>query len=330
MVKIPHVHVLLGPESGRKREFIQKLREQITKSNGEVPDEHRFYPYKTEAAGIVSLLQNSSLFSKHKLVLVAEAQEFKRKADVEPLVSYLESPNSSSTLVFLSDGYSIDKRIEKVIPKSQRQVFWELFDNQKRDWLKSFFQKQDITLESGAGELILDMIDNNTQDLQQECEKLALYFGPGSIINEDSIEKLIYHSKQENVFTLFERIVQRDFEASLETLQAIILSGADPVQLLGGLLWQFRKLSGLSRMLERQHGLEESYGQLKIRGKKNQRTFSQGTKSYTHEDLERIISLIARYEALLRSVRQEMQKLLIQLFLFKVVEPGRRVGKTGN
>lgn len=320
MTKPAGVHVLLGPENGQKQDFLATLRKQIQDSTKEAPEEHRIYPDKIDVSDVVSLLQNTSLFAQHKLVVLADAQEYKRKAEVDPLVEYLEHPNPDATLVFLSDGYSLDRRLEKVIPKSQRKVFWELYENQKRDWLRKYFQEQRISLDPDAAALILDMVDNDTQDLRRECEKLAVYFGPDTTIDEDAVERLIYHSKEENVFTLFERIVSRDFEASLETLQTILLAGgSDSVQLLGGLLWQFRRLLGLARLQKLQYGMDEAYRHLNIRGKKNQKTYAVGIRSYSVEDLERIISLIARYEALLRSVRGEMQRILVQLFLFQVV-----------
>ena len=62
------------------------------------------------------------------------------------------------------------------------------------------------------------MIENNTKDLKSECSKLALFFGPGASIKTEELEKYLYHSKEENVFTLFESIAQRNFDLSLEIL----------------------------------------------------------------------------------------------------------------
>ena len=320
MSKPASVHALLGPENGQKMDFLAALRKQIQVETKEPPEEHRIYPDKIDGSDLASLLQNASLFARHKLVVLSEAQELKRKAEIDPLVEYLEHPNPDATLVFLSDGYSLDRRLEKAVPKSRRKVFWELFENQKRDWLRKYFRQQKISLDPDAAELILDMVDNDTQDLRRECEKLAVYFGPDTTIDEDAVEQLIYHSKEENVFTLFERIVSRDFEASLETLQTILLAGGgDSVQLMGGLLWQFRRLLGLARLQQRQYGMEDAYRHLKIRGKKNQKTYALGARNYSANDLEKVITLIAEYEAQLRSVRGEMQKILVQLFLFQVV-----------
>ena len=328
----PAVYLLLGPETGQKQEFLDTVRAAIQRLTGEQPEEHRFYPYKAEIRDLVSLLRNSSLFARHKLVTFSDAHELTRKPEVDPLVEYLKHPSSEATIVLMSDGYSVDRRIEKQIPGEQRKVFWELYENQKRAWLQRYFRERDISLDPDAAELILEMVDNDTQDLRRECDRLAQYVGPGSVVDEASIEQLIYHSKEENVFTLFDQIAERNLESVLVVLQTILLSGeSEPVQLLGGLLWQFRKLLTLARLQEQRYNFEDACKRAGIRGKKSQRTYAAASRNYSVLDVERIIALTARYEGMLRSVKQDVQRLLIQLFMFRTVArkgqlPPRTVG----
>jgi DNA polymerase-3 subunit delta len=256
----PPVRLLLGPEEGEKSAFIQKISETLAARLGEPPERSRFYAGDTDMSEIVLCLRNMSLFARHRLVIVAHAEEVKRAEEVATLVEYLASPAEDATLLLLSTGFSgeIDRRIAGdqkkktpgAVPFEHQKVFWEMFDNQKQGWVTSFFRQRKISIDAEAVEYILDMVENNTRDMRVECDRLALFFGPDAAITLESVEQYIYHSKEENVFTLFDRICERELLSAEEVLDRILLSReADATQLAGGLLMQFRKLASYKRML---------------------------------------------------------------------------------
>ncbi len=237
------IYLLLGPENGQKIESLAGLRKRITAAAKEAPEEHRYYPFKAEYLDLVAILRNTSLFSRHRLVILNQAHELKNRADVDILRDYCSRPADDATFVMVSDLYQIDRRIADKVPKENRKVFWELFDNQKRAWISGFFQNAGYSIDTEAVELMLELVENDTQDLKRECERLALFLADGGRITVDQVEELIYHSKSESVFTLFDKMAQGDFAASLEILQSIKLAGdGDPAKVLGGLVWQLRRL----------------------------------------------------------------------------------------
>ncbi len=322
------VFLLLGPENGEKDKFIDSIKRRIADSTGEEPEIHRFYPFETNACKIISLLKNGSLFSSHKLVFLNEAQEIK-KEDAVVYAEYAKKPADNTTLIFKSSNINIIKTLSAAVPAGNKKIFWELFENQKRSWIIGFLKKADIKIEHEAIELILEMVDNNTDEMKKVCEKLLLFFGKGSEISFDDVEKFIYHSKEENVFTLFEPIASGSLLQALEILQKICLAGeTHPVQLFAGLLYQFRKMHNLSELTARQYSMEEAFKKLKINGKKNQKIFSAGTRLYSHEDLKRIIVMIARYDAEIRTLKTDIQNLPLQMFIYycivkKGIQPER-------
>ena len=322
-----NIHLLLGPETGKKMQFVQEIREKINKKFGEAAEEYRFYPFETQINEVIALLKNGSLFSKHKLVILQSINELTKK-DYDLLAEYCLYPSKEATLILLSDLIKTDEKIKKALPASQIKIFWELFENEKRSWIIAYFRKNGLTIEHEAIDFFLDMIENNTQEMKRECEKLSLLFEKGKIISLEDIETFIFHSKEENVFTLFNRIAVCDFPASLETLQKIMLSGeSNPVQLLGGILWQFKNLHSLAAMMENQYSLQDACLKLKIKSKRNQKVYAAGKTNYSLKDLQKIIILIAKYDARIRFARTEMQILLLQLFLYYFIE---KKGKTLN
>jgi len=169
------VYLLLGPESGEKSSKLKEIRALCREYNGgDEPEIHRFYPFETEQGEILSALQNSSLFASHRLVVLSEADEL--KAPVAAMItSYLAKPSDSATLVIISSKNSVHQSIMKAVPNKQRIMFWELFENQKKDWLIRYFKQQGLEISLEAVELILSLVENNTQELRIVSARFAAH-----------------------------------------------------------------------------------------------------------------------------------------------------------
>ena len=95
------------------------------------------------------------------------------------------------------------------------------------------------------------------------CGKLSFYFNIGDVISEEDIDNFVYHSKDENVFTLFEKLLQKDLTSTLETFSKITLSGeADPVYLIGGFLRQLRRVLKVKTAVSEGETLQDSLSAL--------------------------------------------------------------------
>ena len=327
----PPARLLLGPEEGEKSAFIEKITETLSARGGEPPERTRFYAGETDMAEVVRCLRNMSLFARHRLVIVSNAEEVKRAEDVAALVEYLASPAEDATLLLLSTGFTgdIDKKItgdqkkktSGAVPFDHQKVFWEMFDNQKQGWVTSFFRQRKNTIAPEAAEYILDMVENNTRDLRVECERLSLFFGPDAEITLEGVEQYISHSKEENVFTLFDRICEGELLPAEEVLDKILLSReADGTQLAGGLLMQFRKLAGFKRMLAANYESAEAFPKLRIFSKKNQKTYVEGNRRYSAADIETIVQLLVEFDERFRSVKTDLHGLLLRLMVYYVVQ----------
>jgi DNA polymerase-3 subunit delta len=138
----------------------------------------------------------------------------------------------------------------------------------------------------------------------------------------------LYHSKEENVFTLFERMSLRDFGTSLEVLDKILLSReTDAVQLLGGLLSQYRKLMALKTLTDQRYSPSEAFARIGMRGKRNQKLYAEAALRYSLTELQRIIRLVAVFDRRVRELKTSLHAGVLQLFVyFAVVNGGAAAG----
>jgi len=322
MAKPAPVFLLVGPEEGEKREFIQNIKNEYQAAYSESPESHRFYAGQTLIGEIVSLLQNGSLFSSFKCVTLSNIEQLK-KAEIQQLAEYLSHPEQSSVLFLITHEYRAPAALVKAVPKGQQKTFFELFENKKREWLLQYFRKADLLIHEDAIEMVLEQVENNTIEMKNAADKLILYFGPGSTLSADDIEEYLYHSKEENVFSLFQKIVQRDMPASLEILHKILQSGQNSgVQLLGGLLWQFRRLLKFSRLLDHRFSPEEAFRSTAIHGKRNQKNYMEASKKFSTSQLEHVISIISDFDGQLRQQRSEVERILLEYYIYSVLKIG--------
>jgi DNA polymerase-3 subunit delta len=323
------LYLLLGPEEGEKDAFVRHLLERIGRKLGEEPELHRFYAFENALPEVLASLRNGSLFARHRVVVLRGVEEIRRKGDLDMLAGYCDRPAPDTTLLLVSEEVGrIDERLKKLVPKENQQIFWELFETQKMGWIVSFFRQRGLEIDPEAAEFLLEMVENNTRELRDTCDKLAVYLGGAPEhgrrrIALGDIEELLYHSKEENVFSLFERMSVRDFQASLEVLDRILLSReADPVQLLAGLLSQYRKLLGLRLLSEQSYSHAEAFGRIGIRGKRIQKIYAEAVRHYGLEELCRIVRLVAVFDRRVRELRTPLHACLLQLFVYHAVVNG--------
>ena len=322
--------LLAGPEEGEKETRIAAIAKQIEAKTGEAPERHRFHAFESRMADVVMVLSNRSLFAKHRLVLLRGAENIKGKAEAEILAAYLASPANDATLVIETSELpgAIDASLVKLVPKSAQVIFWEMFDSAKKGWIVNFFRQRQVTLEPGVVDHILDMVTNNTRELRAECGRLALYVGPGATLDLERVEQYLYHSKEENVFTLFDQLAARDHAGSQEVLDKILLAGeSDPQQVAAGLLWQFGRIVAHKRLVDREHyNPEEAFAALKppVRGKRNQASVQAAAASYRAAELDAIVTLLVELDTRFRMGKADLHPLMLQMAVYYITRNGGR------
>lgn len=314
----PPLWLLLGPEHGQKQDFVDDLKARLTQTWGAAPEVHRFYAFETPFSGVLSLLQNGDLFAAHKLVLVGNVDDYK-KADNELIKAYAQHPGEGSTLVLLSDETKIEA-LTRLVPKDQVKVFWELFENQKKGWVLNHFRSLGLGLSDEAAEFFLEMVDNSTDQIRLEAQKLLAFFEKGTSLGLEDLERYLVHSKEENVFTLFEQIGAADFPRALEVLHTIVAAKeTEGIGLLGGLTWQFKNLLAFLQLVQTRTPADEAFSTLKIFSKKAQANLHIAARHYRADDLKNMLILTADTDLRLRQFRAEYHPLLLDLYLYGVI-----------
>ncbi|MBR6216559.1 MAG: DNA polymerase III subunit delta [Spirochaetaceae bacterium] len=318
------LYLFTGPEVGERSDAVNELFRMYEKKLGTV-ELHRFYASETSIADVISLLMNGSLFASFRFVVLNNAEAVKKKEDIELISEWLASNDGNSALVLLSDEISVEKKLENLVPKENKKIFWELFQDKKESWVRSLFQRNGFRITDDAIEAVLELCENDTASLKRECGRFFVCFEKDHVISAGDVENLLSHNREENAFTLFDAMTEQcppaeRLENSLDILQKIRLSKeSDAIKIIAGLTYSYRKLLTWISLAE--NGIYDNF-QLKIKGfgsKKMQDEYRRAARLWNKDDTAQILALLAKTDISLRSGGAAFEDTLLQMLVYSIV-----------
>jgi DNA polymerase-3 subunit delta len=304
--------IFLGPELGKKQDAIDAVKKKYPNA-----EESSFYAGETPAGTIADSLQNISLFAQERVVIVKNAELIKKKDEIDLLVSCIKNLDNSTVLILLSDEIKLAAALDEAVPKTNRQIFYEMFEREKSDWVKQFFKREGFNIEDEGVASILELVDNNTASLKRECSRLVYFLPKDRPVKPEDLEKWLAHNREESVFTLFSRIASGDVSKALESV-AVMLAAKESAQgILAGLAWCFRKLGDYLALLNASGGDINSFELKKIglSSPKARDDYNAAARRYSAEDVEACLALTAEYDILLRSPVAVFENLLMDRYI---------------
>jgi DNA polymerase III subunit delta len=303
--------LFLGPELGEKLDALNELRSALPAGT----EETSFYAGETPLQEIVSVLRNGSLFSESRLFIIKNADLIKKKDETELLASCIKNLDPGAVLVFVSDETRLDKRIEDAVPKENKRVFWELFENKKNEWVANFFRRSLCRIDEGGIRAILEMVENNTDALGRECSRLILFLGKDKTITAEDVEQCLAHTREESAFTLFAAIARGNFLSSMEIFRSLAASKQSAPAITAVLAWCFRKLRDYHAL-----GGNTSDFELKKIGITTSRArsdYAEASKRWPR-GADSALALIGEYEYLLRSSGAAWEEILMDNLIYRL------------
>lgn len=318
------VHMLLGPELGQKGDFVAQIVAAAEAADGDI-EVLRTFPYDTDLVDLVATLRTPGLFTSHRVVVLQEVQDLRAGNQLDALLGYGAEPSPASTLVLTSGGMARDlpAALPRMVPAARTRIFWEMFENQRESAVQRAFRARGVRIDADACALILELAPTDGAALEALCSGLAGFFPPNSYVAVEEIEQYLYHGREETVFSLFDRVVSRDLQGCLETLTTLLLARrGDAIQILAMLHSQFQRLTRFKELLAAHTAPAQAMQELRITGKRMQRTFQEAHRRYPDAEMEPIQRLLVEFDTRARLFSQELTEPLLQLLLYHIVARG--------
>ncbi|MDR1868378.1 MAG: DNA polymerase III subunit delta [Treponema sp.] len=317
-----NAYIFLGSELGKKQEAVDTVRK-----NFPTAEEFTYYAFETPANVIADTLLNQSLFADTRLVIVKNAELIKKDDDIKLIISSVKSMGKNSALILLSDENRLAAGLDDAVPKANKQIFYELFEREKAEWIRSFFKNEGINIDKDCVDTILEMVENNTAALKLECSRLIHFLPKDRRIKPEDIEEWLSHNREESAATLFSRIAAADLSKALESTASMLAAKESAQGILAGLARNFRKLGDYLALLETGNTSFPELKKIGLSVPKIKDDFSAAAHRYNAEAVEICLALTAEYDTLLRSPVAALENILMDryiLALVKAAEPSPR------
>ncbi len=184
---------VFGDERFLRRLAVNQLRGQVL---GETDAEFSLTRFDGEAVhlrDVMDELSTIALFGGgRRLVVIEDADEFVSRHRAE-LEAYVARPKSSGVLVLDVSAWPKNTRLYKALDAEGLQVDCKTPEARGLiKWLVSWSQKRHgAKLETGAAEVLLEMVGADLGLLDQELAKLAVSVAEGQAITEPLVQELV-------------------------------------------------------------------------------------------------------------------------------------------
>jgi DNA polymerase-3 subunit delta len=177
------------------------------------------YGKDTDVMTVLNAAKRYPMMADYQVVLIKEAQDMKWGSDdadkkgVNPLLNYLESPLSSTILVFCYKHGKFDKRKKTYKAIEKNGIIFEsasLYDSKVPAWIESFITEKGYKINQQASLMLAEYLGNDLSKVANELEKLMLNVSFGDEITLKNIHDNIGISKEYNVFELQTALAKKD------------------------------------------------------------------------------------------------------------------------
>lgn len=305
-------------QSNSKFLLEQEITNIIKKSTNQT---HLSYP-EYSISDILEEASYISLFPEEKFVIVKNADFFGKgkisEKDSEKLLQYFSNPASQTTLIFttyeeIDKRKTITKKIEEIgglfvflAPKN-----YDLFLDTKKKMSK--YKTEDTVIR-----YMIDACLSSYDILQNEINKLSLFFHENDKISLSEIKKIISSNVNDNVFRFVDSVIAKDGITMFRMLEDFIAIKLDVLQLINLLAREYR-LIYYYKILEKKHiALKEMMSELKLQEWQLDKIRKEASL-YHCDDLKDYLVKIALLDVKMKSGQYD-KNTAFQEFLVEVLE----------
>ena len=184
----------------------------------------------------------------------------------EMLSAYLSEPSSTSTVIFIADELNGVRKMGKFLRTNTAAVeFAPLAEQELAGWARKEFEKADAEIDPVTLRDFVSRIGPDLRRMTNEVKKVATAALPEKRISGDLIQALVPNVREVDHFSLTDAIVAGRRGPAMTMLAKALDDGTEPLQLLGLLSYNYRRLLMAKDMMDRGVDRREVANVVKLR-----------------------------------------------------------------
>lgn len=242
-----NIYLLLGSEAALADRALLKLTAQLKDEQAEITT-----LYAAESApGEVSDSLSPSLFSERRALIIKDLQDLPEESKPE-LARYLDSPDSTLTLILVHKGGIKGKALLEQIKKSKPELITcepIKKESEKEEYVRNLFLDLGRKVSPGAVSALVNATGTDLRELNAAVSQLASDT-PAGTISEAHVDKYHQGRIETTGFDVADKVMEGDLAGALITLRHALTTGTDPVMITSAIASSLRgvaKVSGINR-----------------------------------------------------------------------------------
>ena len=220
---------------------------RIRADEGTDPLSEAHFDADTEIAEIIGAVQTPSLLGGRRLVVVRDAEGFK-KEQVETIGAYIESPSTSSVLVLIASSRS---KLEAAVKKVGTQITLDAPKGRRlASWVREKARDHELVLDDRAAWAMIDTVGTELRDLDVALEQLRAAMGADTRATAAHVNRLFRRVADERIFAFTDAVGERRLQQAMTALRKLLDQGEEPLVLFGSLAGHIRRLLRIRRHVD--------------------------------------------------------------------------------
>ncbi len=173
--------------------------------------------------------------------------------NTDALKRYLDRPNDSTILILHAPYQKLDVRkaiTKELKEKAEILECKPLKEQDTSSWIKRQLAKNNLDIEVDALREFLKRVENNSEVLVNETQKLVNYAEGMNVVDLKMIQKVITKNVEDNVYEITNKILENNSAKALEIYNELVVHNADPLSILGILVNKYREILHVKHLVK--------------------------------------------------------------------------------
>lgn len=210
-------YLITGTDELKRQTVVKRLHQRLAGEGDLSMNMDSFDGETAEGPDIVAACNTLPFISEHRLVQVMNADKMK-KADQEAVIQYLAQPNPSTVLCLVTAGLAKNTRLYKAVKKVGDAAVVECAAPKRRDlpnMVRSMAMAHGATITQSGANLLVDLVGENTVELDAQLQKLALAHRGEDPITDNEVSSMVGRTSEAKPWEFVDAFCSRNIKKTL-------------------------------------------------------------------------------------------------------------------
>ncbi len=313
------VYVIGGTDRPKVERAVERLRSRFG------PDAvERLSAVESTGEDAVAACNSLGLFAAGGRLVLVDAADRWKAADVKSIAEYLRSPAPETVLALVADGLKKDAPLAKACQKAGDVLVYDVAKRSVPAWVAKEFERIGARADVDACRALVELVGDDLVDLATEVAKLATW-AAGDEIREADLIELVAPRAEAPPFAITDAWGRRDVAAVLTACEIGLERGdgrgrSTLPAFVGRLYAHVSKVRACRELDDQGVRPRDAAGQLKMHPFAAEKAFAQ-SRNFSRDELDEVIVRLAALDQATKGGSRLPDELELERTLVEITRP---------